>query len=130
MSEAKRISDEAKRIGDDLQERAKGAAREYQRAAESGFEAANRSFSEVNRSFQAIAAEMTDFSKKSLEDVFRAWEQLLGARSFDEVVDIQTRYARKAYDTYVSQLSKFGELSLALTRSVSKPLEEASKRLN
>jgi hypothetical protein len=71
---------------------------------------------------------MTDYSKRSLEDVFRAWEQLLGARSFGEVVDIQTRYAQRAYDTYMSQMSRFGELSLNFTRNASKPIEQAVRR--
>jgi hypothetical protein len=128
MSETKRMADEARRMGEEYQEHARNMGQEFQRAAESGFEVANRSFSEVNKGFQAFAAEMTDYSKRSLEDVFRAWEQLLGARSFSEVVDIQARYAQKAYDTYMSQMSKFGELSLNLTRNAAKQGEQAARR--
>jgi hypothetical protein len=128
MTETKRMAEEAKRMGQEYQEHARNMGQEFQRAAESGFEAANRSFSEVNRGLQAFAAEMTDYSKRSLEDVFRAWEQLLGARSFGEVVDIQARYAQKAYDTYMSQMSKFGELSLNLTRDAAKQGEQAVRR--
>jgi len=64
MSQTKRMADEANRIGQQAQER-----------FQTGFEAASRSFGEANRGFQVLASEMTDFSKRRFEDVFRAWEQ-------------------------------------------------------
>ena len=45
------------------QEQAERVGREYQKVAEVGFEAASHSLGEINRGFQAVAAEMTDFSK-------------------------------------------------------------------
>jgi phasin family protein len=116
MPETKRLAEEANRMGQAAQEQANRVGQEFQKAAESGFEAASRSFGEVNRGFQAIATEMTDYSKKTLEDVFHAWEQLLRARSFGEAVDIQTRYAQQAYDTHVAEMSKLTELYRDLTR--------------
>ena len=41
---------------------------EFQRVGKDGFDAAVRSFGEVNKELQAIAAEVTDYSKKSFED--------------------------------------------------------------
>ena len=53
---------------------------EVQRAGKNGFDAAVSSFGEVNKGFQAIAAEITAYSKKSFEDGTRAFEQLLGCK--------------------------------------------------
>ena len=39
------------------------------------FDAAVRAYSEANKGFQAIAAEITDYSKKAFEDATRAFEQ-------------------------------------------------------
>ena len=64
MPETKRMAEEANRMGQQVQER-----------MQSGFEAASRSFSKTNKGFQAMAAEMTDFSKRRWEDVLQAWEQ-------------------------------------------------------
>jgi len=122
------MAEEATRMGDEVQERTQRMGREYQSAAKSGFEAASRSFTEANRGFQALASEMTDFSKRRFEDVFRAWEQLLRARSFPDVIEVQTQYAQRAYDAYTSEMSKLGEIYLATTRSASKPVEDASRR--
>jgi phasin family protein len=118
MSETRRMADEANRIGQQAQER-----------VQSGFEAASRSFSEANRGFQAMAAEMTDFSKRRMEDVLQAWQQLLQARNFGDVIDAQTRYAQRAYEAYTSEVSKLGEMCLDTTRSAARPVEQTSRRL-
>ena len=118
---------ETTRLGQEIQEGAERFGRENQRAAESGFEAVSRSFSEANNGFQVLASEITDFSKRRFEDVFRAWEQLLRARSFPDVVQVQTLYAQKAYEAYTSEMSKLGEMYMGLVRNASKPVEEASR---
>jgi phasin family protein len=129
MSDAKRMADEANRMGEEVRDRAQRVGHEFQKAAEGGFEAASRSLSEANRGFQAMAAEMTDFSKRRMEDVLQAWQQLLQARNFGDVVDAQTRYAQRAYEAYTSEVSKLGEMCLDTTRSAARPVEQTSRRL-
>ena len=61
---------------------------EFQKVGKDGFDAAVKSFGEVNKGFQAIAAEVTDYSKKAFEDGTRAFEQLIGAKSVEQAVEI------------------------------------------
>ena len=128
MQETRRMAEEAKRMRHETQEQANRAGQAYQHAMESGFEAASRSFSEINRGFQDIAAEVTNFSKKRLDDVLQAWEQVLGARSFGDMVEVQSRYAQKAYEDYRAQMSRLGEIYLNAARNAAKPVQETSKR--
>jgi hypothetical protein len=74
MPEAKSMAEEANRMGREVQEQAQRVGREFQNAAGQGFDAASRSLSEVNRGFQALAAEMTEYSKKAFDDAIRTWE--------------------------------------------------------
>jgi hypothetical protein len=67
------------------------------------------------------------YSKSTLEDVLGAWEKLLKAKSFGDVIDVQTSYARKAYDTYMSGVSKFGKIYLSTAQSAAKPVERATR---
>jgi hypothetical protein len=90
-----------------------------------GFDAAVKSFGEMNKGFQAIAAEVTDYSKKAFEDGTRAFEQLIGAKSVEQAVEIQSTYAKKAYDNYVAEVSKLGEMYAGLARDAYKPVEVA-----
>ena len=98
---------------------------EFQKVGKGGFEAAVRSFGEMNKGFQAIAAEFTDYSKKAFEDSTRAFEQLAGAKSVEQAVEIQSQYAKKAYETHMAEMSKLGEMYVGLAKDAYKPVEVA-----
>ena len=98
---------------------------EFQKVGKDGFDAAVKSFGEMNKGFQAIAAEVTDYSKKAFEDSTRCFEQLIGAKSVEQAVEIQSQYAKKAYDTYMAEMSKIGEMYAGLARDAYKPVETA-----
>ena len=98
---------------------------EFQKVGKDGFDAAVRSFGEMNKGFQAIAAEVTGYSKKAFEDSTRAFEQLIGAKSIEQAVEIQSQYAKKAYDTYMAEMSKLGEMYVGLAKDAYKPVEAA-----
>src|SRR6478735_9809974 len=98
---------------------------EFQKVGKDGFDAAVKSFGEMNKGFQAIAAEVTDYSKKSFEDGTRAFEQLIGAKSVEQAIEIQSQFAKKAYDTYIAEMSKLGEMYVAVARNAYKPVEQA-----
>jgi phasin family protein len=99
---------------------------DVQRASKNGFDAAARSFGEANRGFQAIAAEITAYSKQTFEDGTRAFQQLLAAKSLPQVIEIQSQYARMAYEAYVAELSKLGEMYVGFTRNAYKPVQQAA----
>lgn len=77
---------------------------------------------------QAIVAEVTNYSKKAFEDGFHAFEQLVGAKSAEQAFETQTRYAKKAYGSYMAQMSKLGEMYVGLARSAYKPIEDAASK--
>jgi hypothetical protein len=128
MSETRRMAEEAKSFGEEVQEQTQKMGREYQRTVESGFETASKSFSEANKGFQALAAEMMEYSKAAFDDAMRTWGQLIGVRSLDQAMQIQSDYAKRAYDNHMAELSKVGEMCLSTMRDASKPVEDASRR--
>jgi hypothetical protein len=101
---------------------------EVRRAGRNGFDTAVSSFGEVNKGLQAIAAELTEYSRKTFEDGTRALEQLLGAKSFEQVIQIQSEYARMVYEAHVAELSKLGEMYAGLTRNTHKAVEQAAAK--
>ena len=101
---------------------------EFQKVSKQSFDAAVHAYGEANKGFQAITAEITAYSKKSFEDGTRTFEQLLGAKSFEQVIEIQAQYARMAYEAYVAELSKLGEMYAGLTRNAYKPVEQAAAK--
>jgi len=104
----------------------KKVSQEVQKLGKDGFDATARSFGEMSKGFQAIAAHVTDYSKKSFEDGTRAFEQLIRVKSVQEAIEIQSQYAKKTYETYIAEMSKLGGMYVAIARDVYKPLEQAS----
>ena len=127
MAETRRMAEEAKRFGEEVQEGAQRFGREYQRAAETGFEAASRSFTEANQGFQAIAAEMMQYSKAAFDDATHTWKQLIGVRSLEQAVQIQSDYAKRVYENHMAEMKKLGEMCTDIMRDTSKPVEDASR---
>jgi phasin family protein len=101
---------------------------ESQKFGKEGFDAALRSYGELNRGLQAIAAKTADYAKKSFEDGTRAFEQLLGAKSLEQAIEIQSTYAKKAYDAWVAEATKLSELYVNLARDAYKPVEQVVKK--
>ena len=130
MRETNRMAEEVDRMGGEMQARAQKFGREYEKVAETGFEAASRSFGEANRGFQALAAEMMNYSKAIFDDAVRTWEQLIGVKSLEQAIQIQSDYAKRVYDNHMAELSKLGEMYVSLVGHASKPVEQASKRFN
>ncbi|TBW34041.1 phasin family protein [Siculibacillus lacustris] len=96
---------------------------EMQKLAKDNAENATKAFGTLSKGLQAIAVEITDFSKKSFEDSASTLEQLAGAKTLDKVVEIQADYAKKAYEALVAQTTKVGELYVDLAKEVAKPFE-------
>jgi hypothetical protein len=73
--------------------------------------------------FQAIVAEGTDYTKKAVEARFACVEKLVGAKSLDTVIQIQSEYAKAAYAAFVAHATKMGELHSDLAKAAFKPVE-------
>ncbi len=101
---------------------------EQQKFGKEGIDAALRSYGELNKGFQEITAKTTDYTKKSFEDATRAFEQLLGAKSLEQAIEIQSAYAKKAYESWVAEATKFSELYVGMARDAYKPVEQAVRK--
>ena len=94
---------------------------EFANFGQSGFDDYGRYFGEWNKGLQAIAAEWTEYSKKAFEDSTKAFEKLVSAKSFEQVVEIQSKFAKKASEDYAAELTKIGEMYASMAQSAFKP---------
>jgi hypothetical protein len=74
-------------------------------------------------SIQTIANAYGDYTKKSLQDTRSFVEKLMGARSLDKAIEIQTEFARQAYGTFVAESQKICELYGQFATQIFKPWE-------
>jgi hypothetical protein len=96
---------------------------DMQKLGKDNMDAAMQSFGAVSKGFQAIAVEVADYSKKAFEQGSAAAEKLMGAKSLDKAVEVQSDYVKSAYEGFVAQATKLGELYADLAQETYKPFE-------
>lgn len=96
---------------------------DVQKLFKDNMDSAMKSADVVSKGLQAIAAEATDYSKKSVEDGSKYFEKLAGAKSLDAVIEVQTEYFKKSYEGAVGQMTKISEMYADLAKEIAKPYE-------
>jgi hypothetical protein len=96
---------------------------DLQTVGKENVDAALKSFGALSKSGQAIAVEIADFSKKAFEDSTAALEKLFGVKSFDKAIEVQTEYAKTAYENFVTEATKLSELYADMAKESYKPFE-------
>jgi hypothetical protein len=71
--------------------------------------------------FQAIATAYGDYTKKQFEDTKSFVEKLSGVKSFEKAIEIQTEFAKSAYETFVTESQKIGAMYGDLAKQSCKP---------
>jgi hypothetical protein len=96
---------------------------ELQKFGKEQLEVASSMAASIAKGFQTIATETTSFSKKSMDSNSAYVEKLLGANSLDKAIQIQSEYAKSAYEDFVAQATKIGDLYANLAKQAFKPVE-------
>lgn len=96
---------------------------EIQKLGQEHMDTTMKQFGTVSKGWQAIATECADYSKKSYQEGTAALEKLFGAKSLEKAIEIQSEYAKTAYEGFVAQATKLGELYTDLAKESYKPLE-------
>jgi len=73
--------------------------------------------------FQAISSAYGEYTKKSFEDTKSFVEKLSGVKSVDKAIEVQTEYARSAYESFVAESQKIAGLYTDLAKQTFKPIE-------
>ncbi|MBY5758873.1 phasin family protein [Rhizobium leguminosarum] len=82
-----------------------------------------KTYSDTTKGFQAIAAEATEYSKKSFQDAVTHFETLAGVKSFEAAFELQTNYVKAYFEGFVSESTKLSEMYADLAKSAYKPYE-------
>jgi hypothetical protein len=98
---------------------------DFQKFSKQQLDAVNAATATVAKGLQEIAAESTDYSKKAFAANSAVVEKLLGAKSVETAIQIQTEYAKSAYEGFVAQASKINEICVKLATEAFKPVETA-----
>ena len=74
-------------------------------------------------SIQTIASAYVDYTRKSLQESRSFAEKLMGVRSFDNAIEVQTEFARQSVANFVAGSQKICELYGKLATQIVRPWE-------
>jgi len=98
---------------------------DMQQFGKDSMDATLKSFGACSKSAQAIAVELADYSKKVFEQGTAATEKLFGAKSLEKAFEVQSDYVKSAYEGFVAEATKLGELYTDLAKEAYKPFESS-----
>ena len=98
---------------------------QMQKMSKDSMDMAMASFGTWTKNAQAIATEVADYSKKSFEGSAAAWEKLIGAKSIEKAMEVQSDYLKSSYEYFVAEATMLGELYAGLAKEAYKPFEGA-----
>ena len=98
---------------------------DVQKFGKENLDNAVKSLTAVSKGYQAIGAELVDYTKKSVEDGSAIFEKIAAVKSLDKLIELQSDYAKTAYETALARATKIGELYSSLLKEAYKPYEAA-----
>ena len=86
-------------------------------------EAVMKSATVAGKGVESLNNELYAYSKQSLEDSITATKAIMGSKSLHEAFEYQSDFAKSAFESYIGEMTKFGELFTATTKDSFAPLQ-------
>lgn len=91
-------------------------------------DSSQQAFSRWLEGMFALSQEFARFTQERLEEDVAAWQSLAAAKSPDEAMKCQGRFAAKATEQYGEEINKLSQMILRMAGSASVPVPPAEKR--
>lgn len=103
---------------------------DFQKFSKQQLDAVNAAAASLAKGLQEIAAESSDYSKKAFATSSATVEKLLGAKSVETAIQIQTEFAKSTYEGFVAQANKINEIYVKLATEAFRPVEAAFAKIH
>lgn len=135
------MATKTKTAGDHVKDTAETVAKNGAEAFQNGFEKAVKGYDQAlgfsketveaylkaanaaGKGVETLHNELYLFSKHSVEETLAATKAVLGAKSVHEAFEIQSDFAKSAFDTYVGQINRLNEIVLSSTKEAFEPIQ-------
>ncbi len=88
------------------------------------FDTATAAVLSTGKGLQAIAAEATDYSKKTFDKNAAHAQKLLQVKKPDEFLELQSTFAKAAYEDFIARATKMSQLYSELSKDAFKGLSK------
>lgn len=133
MTQAKSAMDQAAGVGNaafkDSMEKSMQALNDINAQSKRNLEAMVASVTAATKGAEALGAQVMAYTKKAMEGQAEAAKTLSGARSVQEVIELQTGYAKTAMDGYIAEMNRASETVANAVKESMRPLNERASAL-
>ena len=77
----------------------------------------------AGKSAESLHNEIYGFSKSAIEDSIANAKALMAAKSAHEAFELQTGFAKSAFESFVNEMSKLGEMFVASSKETIEPIQ-------
>lgn len=113
----------------DAADKSLGALNEMNAQGKRNLEAVVASVTAATRGAEQLGAQAMAYTKTSLETQAEAARSITAARSVQEVLELQTNYAKTAMEAYINQMTKVSETMTVAVKDSMQPLNERATAL-
>jgi phasin family protein len=78
--------------------------------------------SAATKGIEAINSEALAYSRQTIEESVAAAKAAMGSKSIQEFIELQTDFTKTAFDSYIGQLTKMGDMLTSVTKQTVEPL--------
>ena len=121
MDRAAGLGDQAFKDG---MEKSLAALNELNAQSKRNLEALVESVTAATKGAETLSNEAMSYTKKAVEGQVEQAKALTGARSVQEVVELQTAYAKTAMESYIAQMNRSAEIMSSVVKESFRPLNE------
>ena len=108
----------------DAVEKSMTAMNDLNAQSKSNLEAVVASVTAAGKGAETLGAQTMAYSKTSFETQVAAAKSLTSAKSVQEVVELQTSFAKSALEAYMAEMGRMSEIVSASVKDSMKPLNE------
>ena len=105
-------------------EKSLAALNEANAYSKKNLEAVVASATAATKGAEALGAQAMSFSKTMFDNQVAAARSLAGAKSVQEIVELQTAYAKSALETYMAEVAKMTDTVQSSVKDAFKPINE------
>jgi phasin family protein len=86
-------------------------------------EAVLKSANVAGKGIETINTTVFTYSRQSIEDGFAATKAMLASKTVQDFIEIQTGFAKTAFETYVAEWNKLRDMAMDTAKAASEPIQ-------
>jgi hypothetical protein len=97
-------------------------------AAKGGLDTGMSGFTTATKNMQVMAGEIAKMSMESYENAAQLMEKLRGAKSWEDIVSIQSGFMKTAYENFSARTHKLSEIMGAVPQEMTRTYQQLFKQ--